>query len=94
MFDKFFELDIPGEVISSLIVMVIVMILAVIVGIRARLHNPLKKPKGLLLVAEIGVKWFDNFARELVGPAIPQFGGFIMGVAVYLFIAFIFGLTG
>ena len=94
MFDKFFELDIPGEVISSLIVMVIVMILAVIVGIKARLHNPLKKPKGLLLVAEIGVKWFDNFARELVGPAIPQFGGFIMGVAVYLFIAFIFGLTG
>ena len=24
----------------------------------------------------------------------PNFGGFIMGVAVYLFIAFIFGLTG
>ena len=94
MFDKFFELDIPGEVISSLIVMFIVMVLAIIVGVLARLHNPLKKPKGLLLLSEIGVKFFDNFASELVGPALPQFGGFLMGVAVYLFIAFIFGLTG
>ena len=94
MFDSFFELDIPGEVISSLIVMVIIAILAVIVGIMAAHHNPLKKPRGLLLLAEIGVKYFDNFSAELVGPAIPNFGGFLMGVAVYLFIAFIFGLTG
>ena len=94
MFDHFFDLDIPGEVISSLIVMAIIMVLAIIVGIQARLHNPLKKPKGLLLLAEIGVDWFDKFSLELVGKALPNFGGFIMGVAVYLFIAFIFGLTG
>ena len=94
MFDNFFKLDIPGEVISSLIVMAIVMILAIVIGILAKLQNPLKKPKGLLLIAEIGVKWFDNFSFELVGKALPNFGGFIMGVAVYLFIAFIFGLTG
>ena len=56
--------------------------------------NPLKRPKGLLHLAEIGVNYFDNFAKDLAGPAMPNFGGFIMGVAVYLFIAFIFGLTG
>ena len=94
MFDNFFKLDIPGEVISSLIVMVIIAILAIVVGIQAKVHNPLKKPKGLLLLAEIGVDYFDKFSEELVGKAIPNFGGFIMGVAVYLFIAFIFGLTG
>ena len=94
MFDNFFSLDIPGEVISSIIVMLIVMVLAIIVGVLAARHNPLKKPKGLLLMAEIGVRYFDNFAAELVGPGLPNFGGFIMGVAVYLFIAFIFGLTG
>lgn len=94
MFDNFLSLDIPGEVISSLIVMFIIMVLAIIVGILARRQNPLKKPKGLLLMAEIGVRYFDNFAHELVGPGLPNFGGFIMGVAVYLFIAFIFGLTG
>ena len=94
MFDNFFTTDIPGEVISSLIVVVIVIILAIIVGIMARFADPLKRPKGLLHLAEIGVNYFDNFAKDLAGPAMPNFGGFIMGVAVYLFIAFIFGLTG
>ena len=94
MFDNFFTTDIPGEVISSLIVMVIVIILAIIVGVMAHFADPLKRPKGLLHLAEIGVNYFDNFARDLAGPAMPNFGGYIMGVAVYLFIAFIFGLTG
>ena len=94
MFDKFFNLDIPGEVISSLIVMLIIIILAIIIAIQAHFQDPLKKPKGLLLLAEIGVKFFDGFVKELTGSALPNFGGFIMAVAVYLFIAFIFGLTG
>lgn len=94
MFDNFLTTDIPGEVISSLIVVVIVIVLAIIVGIMAHFADPLKRPKGLLHLAEIGVNYFDNFAKDLAGPAMPNFGGFIMGVAVYLFIAFIFGLTG
>ena len=94
MFDNFFTTDTPGEIISSLIVVVIVIILAIIVGIMAHFADPLKRPKGLLHLAEIGVNYFDNFAKDLAGPAMPNFGGFIMGVAVYLFIAFIFGLTG
>ena len=94
MFDKFFNLDIPGEVISSLIVMLIIIILAIVIAIQAHFQDPLKKPKGLLLLAEIGVKFFDGFVKELTGNALPNFGGFIMAVAVYLFIAFIFGLTG
>jgi len=94
MFDNFFSLDIPGEVLSSLIVILIIVILSIIIAIQAHFQNPLKKPKGLLHLAEIGVKFFDNFTEELVGQAIPNFGGFIMGVAVYLFLAFIFGLTG
>ena len=94
MFDNFFSLDIPGEVISSLIVMLIIVVLAVIIAIQAHFQDPLKRPKGLLLLAEIGVKFFDNFVKDLTGNALPNFGGFIMGVATYLFIAFIFGLTG
>ena len=94
MFDNFFSMDIPGEVISSLIVILIIIVLSIIIAIQARFQDPLKKPKGLLLLAEIGVKFFDGFAGELVGGALPNFGGFVMGVAVYLFLAFIFGLTG
>ena len=94
MFDNFFSMDIPGEVISSLIVILIIIVLSIIIAIQAHFQDPLKKPKGLLLLAEIGVKFFDGFAGELVGGALPNFGGFVMGVAVYLFLAFIFGLTG
>jgi F-type H+-transporting ATPase subunit a len=94
MFDNFFSLDIPGEVISSLIVMIIIMILALIIGIQARRQDPLKKPKGLLLIAETGVKFFDDLTKDLIGNTLPNFGGFIMGTAVYLFIAFIFGIIG
>ena len=94
MFDHFFDLDIPGEVISSLICMLIIVILSIIIAIKAHFADPLKKPKGLLHVAEIGVNYFDGFVKDITGSAMPNFGGFIMGVACYLFLAFIFGLTG
>ena len=94
MFDKFFSTEISGEVISSLIVMGIIAILAIIVGIQAHFQDPLKKPKGLLLIAEMGVKFFDKFVEGLAGTAMEGFGGVVMCAACYLFIAFIFGLTG
>src|SRR5574344_1185357 len=94
MFDDFLKLELSGEVISSLIVMGIIIILAIIVGIMARFQDPLKKPKGLLLLAELGVGFFDNFTKGMIGTKLSGFGGFIMAIAVYLFLSFIFGLTG
>ena len=77
-----------------LVIMLIIILLAIYIGIRAHFQDPLKKPKGLLHLTEIGVSYFDNFVKDLTGSALPNFGGFIMGVACYLFLAFIFGLTG
>lgn len=94
MGDKFLTTDLAGEVISSLIVMGIEVVLFIIIGIMASVHDPLKKPKGLLLIGEIGVNFFDNLAQDLMGPKFKGFGGFVMAIAVYLFLAFIFGLTG
>ena len=54
-FDNFFTTELPGEIISYLIVMGIIAILAIIIGIQANFHDHLKKPKGILLVAEYGV---------------------------------------
>ena len=94
MGEKFLSTPLAGEVFSSFIVIGIEIILFAIIGIRAHFHDPLKKPKGLLLIGEMGVSFFDRLASELMGPQFKGFGGFIMAIAVYLFIAFIFGLTG
>lgn len=94
LFKDFFKFDIAGEVYSSLIVIIIMIILCVIIGIQAHFQDPLKKPKGLLLICEIGVNFFDRQVKELMGPHFKGYGGFIMGVATYLFLSFMIGLTG
>lgn len=83
-----------GETISSLIVMGIIVLLSIYIAIRSRFADPLKKPKGILLIAEIGVTFFDNLVENMMGKRYRGFGGFIMAIACYLFISFIFGLTG
>ena len=83
-----------GETISSLIIMGIIALLSIYIAIRAHFADPLKKPKGILLIAEIGVTFFDGLVEDMMGKRYRGFGGFIMAIAVYLFIAFIWGLTG
>ncbi len=95
IFNNFFNTSsLAGPVVSSLIVVLILSILAVIIGIRARFQDPLKRPKGILVLAEFGVNFFDNMAEGLLGKRFRSFGGYLMAVGVYMFIAFIFGLTG
>lgn len=82
------------ETISSLIIMGILVLLSIYIAIRAKFANPLKKPTGILFLAEVGVNFFDHLVSEMMGKKYEGFGGFIMAIAVYLFIAFIWGLTG
>ena len=86
--------ELSGAVVSSLIVMLVMIILAIYLGIRVRFQDPLKKPKGFLLLAEFGANFFENMAEGLLGKRFRGFGGYIMVMAVYMFLAFIFGLTG
>ena len=83
-----------GETISSLIIVGILCLLSLYIAIRARFADPLKKPKGILFLAEVGVTFFDNLVESLMGRRYRGFGGFILAIACYLFIAFIWGLTG
>ena len=48
----------------------------------------------MLLIAEMGVTFFEDFAEGLLGRRFRIFGGYLMAIGVYLFLAFIFGLTG
>lgn len=86
--------ELAGGVFTSLVVMLIMIILAIYIGIRAHFHDPLKKPKGMLLIAEMGVTFFEDFVEGLLGKRFRIFGGYLMAIGVYLFLAFIFGLTG
>ena len=83
-----------GETISSLILVGIIILLCIYISIRAHFANPLKKPRGILFLAEVGVTFFDNLVESVMGKRFRNFGGFIMAVGVYLFMAFIWGLTG
>jgi len=94
--DQFLDISsgLSPETISSLIVIGILCLLSLYIFIRAKFANPLKKPKGILLIAEIGVTFFDDLVESMMGRRYRGFGGFIMAIACYLFISFIFGLTG
>lgn len=83
-----------GSTISSLIVMGIMVLLSFYVAIRAHFADPLKKPKGILFLVEVGVNFFDRLVEEIMGKRYRGFGGFYMAIAVYLFLSFIFSLTG
>ena len=86
--------ELSGHIVTSLIVILIMIILAIVIGIKARLQDPLKRPKGILLLAEYGVNFFENFAEGMLGKNFRVFGGYIMVIGIYMFLAFIFGLTG
>lgn len=86
--------ELAGGVVSSLIVILIMIILSIYIGIRAHFQDPLKKPKGFMLIVEMGVNFFENLAEGLLGKHFRIFGGYLMCIGVYMFLAFIFGLTG
>ena len=83
-----------GETISSLILVGIICLLCIYIAIRAKFTNPLKRPWGIVFLAEVGVEFFDGLVESIMGKRYRAFGGFIMAVGVYLFMAFIWGLTG
>ena len=94
--DQFLDTSsgLSGSTISSLIIVGIICLLCFYIAIRARFADPLKKPKGILFLAEVGVNFFDGLVTSLMGKGYKGMGGLFMAVGVYLFISFIWGLTG
>ena len=94
--DQFLDTSagLSGSTISSLIIVGIICLLCFYIAIRARFADPLKKPKGILFLAEVGVTFFDGLVASLMGRRYNGMGGLFMAIAVYLFISFIWGLTG
>lgn len=92
--ERFLRIEITGETISSVILVAFICLLSIYIAIRARFANPLKRPWGILFLAEVGVTFFDNLVESIMGRRYRGFGGFIMAIAVYLFMSFAWSLTG
>ncbi|MGI6713736.1 MAG: F0F1 ATP synthase subunit A [Bacilli bacterium] len=88
------EFVMTGEGYASIIILFIVLIVGIIVSIKARRADPLKKPKGILNVAEIGVTTFDNMTKSSMGNKFKKMAPYWFGVAVYMFLGFTLGLVG
>ena len=83
-----------GEIIVALGIIFVLIVLAIIVGILAKKADPLKRPKGLLMLVEWAVEKLDAFAHETMGPGFENFGGLLLAIIPFMFISFTIGLTG
>jgi F0F1-type ATP synthase membrane subunit a len=97
MFDfSFNAMDAP--LFSSLIVVLIILILAIILGAKARIglkkKTYLQRPKGFLFFGEVYYDFCHDFVVSRMGASHANFTGYFMCLFAYLFIAFIWGVTG
>jgi len=78
----------------SLIVVLLLIILCCVLFILVKRADPLKKPRGLLAVAEIGVEKVDALVDDNMGKSFPNFGGYVIAIALFIFTSFVIGITG
>ena len=83
-----------GEIIVALAIIAVLIFLAIVVGILAKTTDPLKRPKGLLKIAEWAVEKLDAFAMDTMGPGFENFGGLLLGIIPFVFLSFTIGITG
>ena len=94
MFDNFFVFDMSGEIIVSLIVIGLIILFAFVIFFLAKRQDPLKAPKGLLLIAELGVRKADELASSFMNSDKQNFGAYVVSVALYLGLCYFVGMTG
>jgi len=83
---------------SSLLVMILVLVFAILVGAKARRglkkKTYLSRPRGLLFAGELYYGVCEKFVDDRMGPGHTKFTGYFMCLFAYLFLAFIWGITG
>lgn len=92
---KFDDVFVP-EIVSSIFIMLVITILVFVVYFKVKKaeKNPLEPQKGILLVFTWFVEWFEKATVSIMGEKNRNFTGICIGIAMYLFLSFIFGLTG
>jgi len=94
-FKEIMEVFPTQEMIASLVIFAIILILSIIIKIKAKKVDPLAKPKGIMLIAEIAVEKCDNFVKNNMGRIfVEKISPYIGFMFIYIFLTFTIGLFG
>lgn len=90
--------SIDAPLLSSLIVMALLLIIGIVIGIRAHVglkrQEYLKRPKGILFLAEEFYRLCDRFTVDNMGESRRLWGGYFWTLLSYLFLSFIISIFG
>ena len=84
----------PGEVYSLVILALIIVIFCFVVFIKSLFADPLKKPKGVLYIAELIVTKVDSMVEENMGKRFHAFAPYIGFLLIFIGGSFAIGLIG
>jgi len=86
---------IQPELVFSLIIMTILSIFFVLVGRKVKVADPTKRPKGVVLVCETGVKMIQDYMETLMPSKFSKnYYPYFAMLFVYLIVANLSGLIG
>lgn len=86
---------IQPEIVFSLIIMTILSIFFVLVGRKVKVADPTKRPKGVVLVCETGVKMIQDYMETLMPSKFSKnYYPYFAMMFIYIFISNISGLFG
>lgn len=86
--------SLPIETFTSLIVMSGIMILSFVVYFKSKKVSAFDTPKGFLLVIETFVVAIEKLLLQNMGKQFSFYGSYFVTITLYIFIGFLFGLTG
>lgn len=86
--------EIPPEFFSSLLALIILLIITLIIHIKLKHYDPLKKPSGFLNIVEAITEFTDKQVEQIMGSAFNGFGGYIIFIGLYIFLGFFIGMIG
>ena len=96
-FDNFFKFGFEyftGENITSLIVMGIIILLSFIIFLVFRKKKPRSRIKGFTMIICLIIEKIDGMVLDLMGKKYKKFGGYALGLTLYIGLSFLIGLTG
>ena len=87
-------MSLPGETYTSIMVIALIAIFSFFVYFKAKTVDPLAKPKGIMLIAEWVVSTIQSLVARNMGKHFRHLEAYFLSLMLYVFIGFIFGLTG